>query len=215
MPEEDRRFIRATNAEAREIKRRALMKAALASFVERGYDRTTVSAVTKAAGESVGTFYLYFENKLQVYRSLYREALEMLRRHLEEAMRKPHPTVTGEVRALALSYLEFSREKRDYYLILSSQHLGQQDFINDGFLKDRLDTEALALLKMIDRILRRGIDGGEFRRHDTWKTTMIFWGMMDGLLLLNERSNLALSNSGLEDLVLYSVDLCLRGISIS
>ncbi|MFT4624594.1 MAG: AcrR family transcriptional regulator [Myxococcota bacterium] len=48
-------------------KRERLLVAGLRSFLEAGYDRTTIEAIAAAAGVARGTFYLYFPDKLAVF----------------------------------------------------------------------------------------------------------------------------------------------------
>ena len=53
----------------------ALLEAAQRVFAERGYEATGTPEIAAAAGVAVGTFYRYFDDKLQCY-------LELSRRHL-------------------------------------------------------------------------------------------------------------------------------------
>jgi len=57
-----------------EARRQSLTDVALALWAERGYDRTSVAAIARAAGIAKGTFYLYFETKEALL-------LEVLRRN--------------------------------------------------------------------------------------------------------------------------------------
>ena len=50
--------------------REQLLAAAETVFAERGYQRTTVAAITSAADTAHGTFYLHFKNKEDVFVSL-------------------------------------------------------------------------------------------------------------------------------------------------
>ncbi|MEO7001414.1 MAG: TetR/AcrR family transcriptional regulator [Ktedonobacterales bacterium] len=63
-------------------KRAALLKAAEALFVERGYAGATADEIAAAAGVSVGTFYNHFRNKRQILLTLALERLEDIFTHL-------------------------------------------------------------------------------------------------------------------------------------
>ena len=59
--------------QAQETKRR-LFSAAIRLLEERDYDQITIRDIVSLAGVSVGTFYLYFPSKLDVFYETYREA---------------------------------------------------------------------------------------------------------------------------------------------
>lgn len=52
-------------------KKKVILKTASAMFAEKGYHQTTVKDITDCAGISVGTFYLYFKNKEDLFEKLY------------------------------------------------------------------------------------------------------------------------------------------------
>jgi AcrR family transcriptional regulator len=54
-------------------KREAIMNAALALFVERGFHGTAVPEIAEKAGVGAGTIYRYFENKEALVNALYRQ----------------------------------------------------------------------------------------------------------------------------------------------
>jgi AcrR family transcriptional regulator len=52
-----------------------LLEAALALFVERGYAATRLEEVAQRAGVAKATLYLYYENKLELFKAVVRHAL--------------------------------------------------------------------------------------------------------------------------------------------
>ena len=64
-----------------------LLEAAREVFAERGYQATSVAAITDAASTAHGTFYLYFRNKEDVFAQLMATAMDELYR--------PHPDRAG------------------------------------------------------------------------------------------------------------------------
>jgi len=63
---------------AKDIRKAEIIKAAIEEFSLKGYHRTKVSDITKKVGISTGTFYIYFENK----RELFIEVVEEVFRHI-------------------------------------------------------------------------------------------------------------------------------------
>lgn len=62
-----------------EATRMKLIRAAAKVFYEKGYYGSTINDITRAAGVGSGTFYLYFDSKLSLYRYLLIEYGERIR----------------------------------------------------------------------------------------------------------------------------------------
>ena len=54
-------------------RRKQILKTAASIFAQKGYHQTAVKDITDSAGISVGTFYLYFKNKEDLFEKLYDE----------------------------------------------------------------------------------------------------------------------------------------------
>lgn len=63
--------------ERKDEKRRQIFKTAAEVFAGNGYHRTSVKDITDKAGISVGTFYLYFKNKEDLFEKLYDEMAQL------------------------------------------------------------------------------------------------------------------------------------------
>lgn len=55
------------------------MAAARTIFAERGYHETTVEDITRASGVAKGTFYLYFQEKREIFLAIIRELLDTIK----------------------------------------------------------------------------------------------------------------------------------------
>ncbi len=71
-----------TTTRGGELKRQAILEAALELFVERGFHGTAVPAVAEKAGVGAGTIYRYFASKEALVNELFREQKEALTRHV-------------------------------------------------------------------------------------------------------------------------------------
>ena len=60
-------------------RRADLMAAARTIFAERGYHETTVEDITRASGVAKGTFYLYFQEKREIFLAIIRELLDTIK----------------------------------------------------------------------------------------------------------------------------------------
>ncbi|MDR2174654.1 MAG: TetR/AcrR family transcriptional regulator [Synergistaceae bacterium] len=64
---------------------RRICEAAERLFAEKGYYATEVNDITRSAGISSGTFYIYFSDKISIFRYLMEELSRELRKELREA----------------------------------------------------------------------------------------------------------------------------------
>ena len=92
---------RATRRRSAEQRRQQILDAAYQLFGEQGYHSTNVSDIAKRLGMSHGTFYRYFESKLDVFQHVVGDVLGRIQRLL--APEDPDaPTTLEEYRSLAL-----------------------------------------------------------------------------------------------------------------
>lgn len=66
-------------------KRKLIFKTAAMIFVRHGYHKTTVKDIVEEAGVSVGTFYLYFKNKEDIFEKIFDSVVNI------------HSTISGAV----------------------------------------------------------------------------------------------------------------------
>lgn len=69
---------------ARAVRREEILGAARAVFAERGFRGTTVADIAEAAGIALGTIYLYFPSKEDVFAALHQRFQEILGAALQE-----------------------------------------------------------------------------------------------------------------------------------
>src|SRR5258706_13544985 len=64
---QDRGYMMATTREDTRSKRQAIIEAAREIFAKQGYEDTSIADIAAAAGAALGTVYLYFYNKREIY----------------------------------------------------------------------------------------------------------------------------------------------------
>ena len=70
----------------RRARRQAIQAAAVQVFGDKGYPRATMEDVARQAELSVGTIYLYYRSKEELYVSLLFESMQRFREGIEKIM---------------------------------------------------------------------------------------------------------------------------------
>jgi AcrR family transcriptional regulator len=91
------------NRALRDKRRLELLDAALLEFAERGFDRTTVSAIARRAGVSQGLVYHYFDRKEELLRANFERSMDAVRATLDEAAAAPPAERVGSLVRAALA----------------------------------------------------------------------------------------------------------------
>ncbi len=203
---------RARSQAAKEQKRKILLQAALHLFTEKGFQRTSIEMITDRARESTGTFYLYFKNKVHIYRCLTREGYELLKAGMTESVSWPGMNALAKISAAIHAYYRFYREYPGYYKVMNVLHIGQPDFVADPLHVDQLNTKAVELLSFLSKIIQGGIDQGELAPVNAWEATNALWGMMDGIFIMEIRNNLDIPGVPLDDLIKQALNIVLEGL---
>lgn len=203
---------RARTTEAKQQKRRQILNAAKELFSENGYQNTSIEMITERAGESTGTFYLYFKNKREIYVTLYGDGVDLFHQMAEQAISAADGSVLSRLSAIAHAYLRFYTEHTGYFEILAFLKLHDIELKDHNDMSSILDEKAIKLLKMIEGVIKQGIDNGELAPMDTWTATNALWGMMDGLVMLAERRNIMVMRVSLEELFTQALEILFYGM---
>src|SRR3954468_16440420 len=148
-----------------------LLVAARDVFGERGYQATTVGAITSRANTAHGTFYLYFRNKQDAFAAVMASVTDELYREadLAYAVDDPRRALEASIRG----FLEaFVRHRRLWRSLLEA-----------SFTNRDVETVWLALrARFVDRIehdLRLLVDAGITRELDTALVANALGGMVE------------------------------------
>ncbi|MEJ2666698.1 MAG: TetR/AcrR family transcriptional regulator [Deinococcales bacterium] len=137
-----------------EATRRRLLEAAEVEIAEKGFNRASVSGITRRAGVGQGTFYLYFPSKKDALRELVRHMGRELRHALNAATRGLDQRLEIERYGLE-AFLRFSLEHQDLYRVVM-----ESQFVDETIYREYYQTLADAYA----RALTRAQAGGEIRR---------------------------------------------------
>jgi AcrR family transcriptional regulator len=185
----------------KDIRKSEIVKAAIEAFSKKGYHRTKVSDVTKEAGISTGTFYIYFENK----RELFIEVVEDVFRHIVGDAAK---NIKGEEnlgRKLVIRGRTFYENYSRYMEILNQlrAEIGAEDWA-----QEKLDRMYRSLTGPVIREAQEAIDNGELRPVDPELLSFALTGLIE---VMSFRISLD-DKYTIEDAIGFIADMIINGL---
>jgi TetR/AcrR family fatty acid metabolism transcriptional regulator len=163
-----------------EARRREMMEAAARVFARRGFHAATIAEVAAEAGIAVGSIYLYFDTKEQLYFSVVDEKAEELLSFLHADLARA-PTALGKLRRLVVAELEFFSRNREFLKIYLSTRSGLEWTLKDD-LGEAVGRKYAAYLEMVTAIIQRGIDEGELGAAPTADLAYALVGMVNSVV---------------------------------
>lgn len=112
--------------------REKLLAAAEVEFGERGFHDAAISAITQRAGVALGTFYVYFDSKEEVFRALVAHMGELTRKWISERIAESPDRLTAERRGVQ-AFIEFVRSDANLYKIISEAEFVAEDAYRDYY----------------------------------------------------------------------------------
>jgi AcrR family transcriptional regulator len=109
--------------------RRRLLEAAEHVFAEHGYTDASVSRITERAGVGQGTFYLYFDSKLDAFDELVEDLNQRVRHAMSEGARGARTRLEAEREGFA-AFFRFTAEHPALYRVVR-----EAEFVSPGALR--------------------------------------------------------------------------------
>ena len=186
----------------RDIRKAEIIKAAIEAFSLKGYHRTRVSDITKKVGISTGTFYIYFENK----RELFIEVVEDVFRHIVgDAARN----IKGEEnlgRKLVIRGRTFYENYTRYMEIL--HQLRAEIASDEDWPQEKLNHVYRALTGPVIIEAQEAIDKGQLRPVDPELLSFALTGMIE---VMSFRISLD-DKYTIEDAIRFIGDMVVNGL---
>jgi AcrR family transcriptional regulator len=188
----------------KEARKNHILKAARSLLLKKGLHATTVNQIAKLSELSVGTIYLYYHNKEDIFAALQEEGLAMLTQQVADAVAAA-ATPKEKIKAVALSYLDFSEKQRNYYDIIT-YFLSTPEQLFPTRLKSKIDKIGGKILGFCIEAIEAGMKSGEFRKVNARRHTIWLWGMLHGLIQFRKMEKTILQKESYATLVQYAID---------
>lgn len=160
-------------ASPKDIRRARIVKVALDIFSKRGYHRTKVNDITTKMGISTGTFYLYFENK----RELFIEVVEDVVHHIVGDAARSIKGVDDLGHKLVIRGQVFHENYTRYMDILNQ--LRAEISSDEDWPREKVNRMYKDLTDPLIQELREGIGKVEIRPHDPELLAYALTGMIE------------------------------------
>lgn len=99
-------------------------------FSQKGYFQTSVKEITDAAEVGTGTFYIYFDNKLSLYKVILEQYGKSIRHYIADNVKKSETRKEAERMGIE-AFIELVREKPSMYnVIWQALYIDEQLFID-------------------------------------------------------------------------------------
>lgn len=182
--------VRERREREKEMRRKAIRKAARKLFLTQGYEATTMPAIAAAAELAPGTLYLYFPSKQALYVELLIEGYDLLLARLQAGVPQDAPP-RRQAEALIGTFMEFALEHPDYFDIIFFVLQGARHMVHDlhaqRLLMDRLLSREHACKAIASDILHRGRP--ELSAAERQRKIEAVWAMLAGVVMYYVRDD--------------------------
>lgn len=184
----------------RRARREAIRAAAVRVFADRGFNRATIEDIARRAEVSVGTIYLHYRSKEDLYVSLLFESMERFTEAIERIMASGAPPDRQLRQVWDYFYDYHARYPQSYRVLVFLQQPGLTEGIAPKTLQE-INVRAARNFSLVSRIVAAAVDEGIYRPHTPREVVDLLWALFLGLVHLSEtRKNLAVTVSTLRDL---------------
>jgi AcrR family transcriptional regulator len=187
----------------KERRRSQIVDAARAVLFRDGMGAVSMKSIADEAELSVGALYLYFPSKEDLFAALQEEGLDLLHEMIAAAALTEGDAST-RLHAMALAYLAFSEQHRNYFDIYN-YFLSSPEVTFPAPLKKRIDEHGDRILSVVGGVLTEATgDPAAARRR-----ALVFWATLHGMLQLRKLRETILAGEDFRELYLHSVDCLL------
>ncbi len=181
--------------------REKLLQAAEIEFGERGFHDAAISGITQRAGVALGTFYVYFDSKEEVFRALVTYMNQLTRKWIAARIAESPDRLTAERRGVQ-AFMEFVREHRNLYRIVSEAQFVAEDAYREYYS---------SFEEAYRQNLEAAVAKGEIREGDceVWS-----WALIGMTVFLGMRFAFWDDERSIEDTANAAADLISSGMSV-
>lgn len=170
--------------EPRNVHRENIASAASALFMEKGIAATSMDDISKVAGYSKATLYVYFENKEEIVGILVLNSMKKLYDYISSALVQQE-TTKARYDFICQGLVKYQEEFPFYFkMVLDKINI---DFESHDYLPEEKETYQIGeeINEKIKHFLLSGMEKGDLRSDlEIMPAIFNFWGMLSGIIQL-------------------------------
>ncbi|MEK4291696.1 TetR/AcrR family transcriptional regulator [Paenibacillus sp. FSL R5-0914] len=158
-----------------------LKEVAMRLFGEKGYEGTALSEITKEVGVKTPAIYAFFENKEDLFMTVFREAMQSYNTYIQELSEEQKVLSAQEsLRGILSRQYEFYQKSPEASKIVLRYVVFPPAFLKETIEEAFLESDAM-LTKIIEQFISKGMEEGVIRDQSVQLLADAFLNLMDGL----------------------------------
>lgn len=163
------------NKRSGEETRSHILTAALRVFVDQGYAGTSIRTIANAAEVSVGTLYLYFKSKEELYCTIIRDSLDEFSLMTERALENVTSPVAAISTVISMT-IRYTRSHRELILLQGREGgiASCAEMKGDFFKKRR---------RLLESMIAKGVEDGVFKPCNVGEAAKVIINLLRGIVV--------------------------------
>lgn len=158
-----------------------LKEVAMRLFGEKGYEGTALSEIAKEVGVKTPAIYAFFENKEDLFMTVFREAMLSYNTYIQELSEAQQVlSAKDSLRGILSRQYEFYQKSPDASKIVLRYVVFPPAFLKDTIQDAFLQSDEM-LTQIIEQFINKGIAEGVIRDQSVEQLVDAFLNLMDGL----------------------------------
>ncbi|WP_339289240.1 TetR/AcrR family transcriptional regulator [Paenibacillus sp. FSL E2-0201] len=163
------------------LTRNKLKEVAMRLFGEKGYEGTALSEIAKEVGVKTPAIYAFFENKEDLFMTVFREAMQSYNTYIQELSEEQKVLSAQEsLRGILSRQYEFYQKSPEASKIVLRYVVFPPVFLKETIEEAFLESDAM-LTKIIEQFISKGMEEGVIRDQSVQLLVDAFLNLMDGL----------------------------------
>jgi AcrR family transcriptional regulator len=169
----------------KEQRRSVILNAARKLFFEKGFRHVTVDNIARKSELSKGSIYLYFKGKEEIYTHILFRDIEKFNKKSAHLF-QDNKSADELLIEFAYIYIDFFLSDRELFRIMMTFMLHTEEMQLAVSVNQHLIEVTNNTIKMIETILQRGIDKGEYPEDiNIRQCRNAVWGFLNGIISLH------------------------------
>jgi len=193
-------------------RREKILGAAKTVFLEKGYFKTNIRDIARAATLSPGAIYYYFGGIDEIYAEICEGSFQLINQLLKREKQKKGPALK-KIENMARSFSEYYAEHPEYFDLFAFSDLGWKRVGLKEELAARLDRALKQALSTVQSVIEDGIKKGEIKNiGDSRQVSYALWSGIEGALSINRRGLLENAGFKIGELIETQTRMILKGL---